>query len=878
MIPELGHFAAILALLVACAQAILPLIGARNNSVVWMAFASAAARLQLYLLAIAFACLTHAFVVGDFSVAYVAQHSNRQLPLLYRIAGVWGGHEGSLLLWSLMLAVWGAAVARFSRALPAAFTARVLAVMAAIAVGFLLFMLLTSNPFERLFPPPPDGRDLNPLLQDFGLAVHPPMLYAGYVGFSVAFAFAIAALLGGRLDAAWARWTRPWTTVAWLLLTVGITLGSWWAYYELGWGGWWFWDPVENASFMPWLAGTALIHSLAATEKRGVFKAWTVLLAICAFSLSLLGAFLVRSGVLTSVHAFATDPARGVFILIFLTLVVGGSLALYAYRAPTLVARAQFTPLSREAFLLINNVFFAVLCFTVLLGTMYPLMLDALTGAKISVGAPYFDLLFALFGAPLLLLLGIGAHLRWRRDRASRIGGALWMPALASIIIGALAPLTMAHYSPTAAIGATLGAWCMLATLSAVARGGVRAMTRAQVGMLLAHVGVGVFVVGVTFTNAYSVEKDVRMQPGDSLTLAGRAFVFEGVTDRPGARHATNYDALRGHFRIREGAHQFTLLPEKRVYLVQKNPMTEAAIDPGFTRDVFIALGEPLGNDAWSVRIYYKPLIRWIWLGALLMALGGLIAAADRRYRRTSTASPAAASTATLTVSSSTMPTVTVSFTTMTVTCNVNRVVDDNVAGDGVGGDNVTCNVNRVGNDNANSDHVVDGNVSGIDNANGDGVGGGNVTYNVNRVGNDNTNSDHVVDGNVSGIDNANGDGVGGDNVTCNVNRVSNNNTNSDHVVDGNVGGIDNANGDGVDNGNVTCNVNRVGNDNTNSDHVVDGNVSGIDNANGDGVGGDNVTYNVNRVGNDNANSDHVVDNAADITAPTAINPSIAIQ
>lgn len=645
MIPELGHFALILALPVAVAQAALPLYGAFANIPAWVAVARPAAFAQLLLVALAFACLTAAFITGDFSVGYVAQNSNSRLPLIYRIAGVWGGHEGSLLLWSLILALWSGAVAAFTRHIPARVAARILAVLALISIGFLLFMLLTSNPFARLFPAPPDGRDLNPLLQDIGLAVHPPMLYAGYVGFSVAFAFAIAAILGGRLDAAWARWARPWTNIAWCFLTVGIALGSWWAYYELGWGGWWFWDPVENASFMPWLAGTALIHSLAATEKRGAFKAWTVLLAVCAFSLSLLGAFLVRSGVLTSVHAFATDPARGLFILIFLGITVGGSLALYAWRAPALASDIGFAPVSRESALLINNVLFGALCFAVLTGTLYPLVLDALGGGKISVGEPYFNFIFAVIGAPLALVLGAGALLRWKRDRAARVGRKLPAPALASCAAGFLWPLTQPlPYSVNAALGLSLGCWVALGALLTLAeraggdgwRGKWRGILRAPAavfGMTVAHFGVGVFIIGVTFTHAYSVEKDLALAQGETAQVGGYAFRFDGVF----AHRGPNYDSARGEFVVGPGDALSTVLrPEKRTYLVQKNPMTEAAIDAGLTRDLYIALGEALdgSGEAWSVRIYYKPFIRWIWLGALLMAAGGLVAAADKRYRR----------------------------------------------------------------------------------------------------------------------------------------------------------------------------------------------------------------------------------------------------
>ena len=648
MIPEIGQFALILALVMALLQAVFPLYGSLANIPAWIALAKPAAGAQMLLVMVAFASLTCSFISSDFSVAYVANHSNSHLPLVYRISGVWGGHEGSLLLWSLILAIWSGAVARFTRQLPDLVIARVLSVMAMISIGFLLFMLLTSNPFERLFPVPLEGRDLNPLLQDIGLAIHPPMLYIGYVGFSVAFAFAIAALIGGRLDAAWARWSRPWTNIAWMFLTIGIALGSWWAYYELGWGGWWFWDPVENASFMPWLVGTALIHSLAATEKRGVFKAWTVLLAVFAFSLSLLGTFLVRSGVLTSVHAFATDPARGLFILIFLGIVIGGSLVLYAWRAPAVVSHVRFSPVSREMAILINNVFFGALAFAVLTGTLYPLILDALGGAKISVGEPYFNFLFAVIGAPLGLFIGVGALLRWKKDSVRRVRFKLLAPAVISVGIGLLLPLWMGHYSFSAAFGIALGCWVITTALLGLreraAPGkyiwgkymrGLKNTPRAVYGMTLAHIGVGVFIIGVTYTNAYSIEKDIRMAVGETFSVAGYEFAFKRVTDHRGP----NYDAARGEFIVtgRRGP-AIKLYPEKRTYLVQKNPMTEAAIDAGLTRDLYVALGEPLGEpaggEAWSVRIYYKPFIRWIWLGALLMALGGLVAATDKRYRR----------------------------------------------------------------------------------------------------------------------------------------------------------------------------------------------------------------------------------------------------
>ncbi len=638
MIAELGQFALSVALVMALLQAALPLYGAHKNIPAWMAAAKPLAYSQLFLLTAAFASLTYCFVTHDFSVAYVATHSNRSLPLLYRISGVWGGHEGSLLLWSLILALWGGAVARFTRRMPAPMTARALAVMAMIGGGFLAFILFTSNPFTRLLPAPLVGRDLNPLLQDIGLAVHPPMLYIGYVGFSVVFAFTIAALLGGRLDAAWARWSRPWCNLAWVFLTLGITLGSWWAYYELGWGGWWFWDPVENASFMPWLAGTALLHSLAATEKRGVFKAWSALLAVLTFSLSLLGAFLVRSGVLTSVHAFATDPARGLFVLIFLAVICGASLALYAWRAPRRVSPVRFALLSREMALLLNNILLGALCFSVLLGTLYPLLLEAVSGVKISVGAPYFNFMFAVIGAPLAVCIGIGAWLRWKKHQLAHLPRSLSVAALLSLAAGLALPLLSGKYSFSVALGLTLGIWIMLTTLAMLwartARGArlrdFAATPPAVYGMALAHIGVGVLIIGVAVSNAYSVEKDVRIAAGETFSLAGYDFQFNGTVKAPGA----NYESIRGEFLVRKNQQLVaTLYPEKRTYLVMKTPMTEAAIDPGFTRDLYVALGEPLDDSAWAVRLYYKPLLRWIWLGALLMALGGLIAAADHRYR-----------------------------------------------------------------------------------------------------------------------------------------------------------------------------------------------------------------------------------------------------
>ncbi len=640
MIPEIGHFALIIALCVALTQALVPLAGATLGVPRWIAVARPAALAQLLFVGVAYGCLTWAFVHHDFSVLYVARNSNSELPLIYRISGVWGSHEGSLLLWALVLALWTGAVALFTPSVPRAMRARVLAVLGFVSVGFLLFIVLTSNPFMRLLPAAAEGSDLNPLLQDIGLAIHPPMLYIGYVGFAVAFAFSIAALISGQVDSAWARWSRPWTNVAWLFLTLGIALGSWWAYYELGWGGWWFWDPVENASFMPWLIGTALMHSLAMTEKRGTFKAWTALLAIFTFSLSLLGTFLVRSGVLTSVHAFASDPARGVFILAFLGVVVGGSLALYAWRAPQLKSAAKTELLSRDGMLLLNNVFLAIVTAAILLGTLYPIAIDAL-GGKISVGPPYFNLMFISLTAPLAALIGVGMLIRWKHDRLARLGKLLWAPALGAIVIALLLSLALPRWLFAAFAGLALALWIAFTAGLAIRErlrhrslaSALRTTPGGFYGMLLGHLGIAVFIVGVTLTSLYTVEKDLRMAPGDTYTVEGYAFTFHGVR----RFDVANYTATRGGFSVREADSDYRvdLFPEKRVYRVQQSPMTEAAIDAGFTRDLFIALGEPLGDDgAWAVRVYYKPFIRWIWLGAIIMAIGGLCAATDRRYRR----------------------------------------------------------------------------------------------------------------------------------------------------------------------------------------------------------------------------------------------------
>jgi cytochrome c-type biogenesis protein CcmF len=638
MIPELGHVALILALCAALVQSILPLAGAARGDLAWMAVAAPAARLQFALQFIAFAVLMHAFAFNDFSLWYVANNSNSALPLPYRLSAVWGAHEGSLLLWTLLLGAWTVAVSFSRGSLPPRCFARVLGVMGLISCGFLLFMLFTSNPFMRLSPVPADGADLNPLLQDPGLIIHPPVLYTGYVGFSVAFGFAIAALLGRELDPAWARWTRPWTTAAWMFLTLGIALGSWWAYYELGWGGWWAWDPVENASFMPWLCGTALIHSLAATEKRGVFKNWTVLLAICTFALSLLGTFLVRSGVLTSVHAFATDPERGVFILALLGVVIGGSLLLYALRAPGTFGGAGYAALSRETLLLANSVLLTVALAAVLLGTLYPLLIEAL-GGKISVGAPYFNTVFVPLMCPVIAALGLGVLVRWRSDDWPRVWQRLRPLLLASVAAGVLLLVaTRDAAGMKLALGVALAVWILLSNL-AVLRDRLRSggidplrggLTRSFTGMLLAHIGLAVCIVGVTAVSNYSSDAHRRIGPGDTLELGSYRFRLLELKDVAGP----NYTATAADIEVFDGNKRVaTLRTEKRLYTVRGMPMTEAGIDAGLWRDVYVSLGEPLDGGDWSIRLQVRPLVRWIWLGALLMTVGGLLAVSDRRYR-----------------------------------------------------------------------------------------------------------------------------------------------------------------------------------------------------------------------------------------------------
>ncbi len=648
MLVELGHFALVLALFVAVAQVLLPLYGVWLRQPSAQAVARNAAYVHCLLLLFSFAALTVGFLQNDFTLDYAARQSNTMLPVWYKMSAVWGGHEGSLLLWALVLAAWTAAVARFSRSLPRDMTARVIAILGTVSIAFLLFILLTSNPFARLLPDfPPDGNDLNPLLQDPGLIIHPPMLYMGYVGFAVPFAFALAGLMGGRLDSAWSRWSRPWALAAWSFLTLGIALGSWWAYYELGWGGWWFWDPVENASFMPWLAGTALLHSLAVTEKRGVFKAWTVLLAIIAFALSLLGTFLVRSGVLTSVHAFASDPSRGLFVLGILAVVIGGSLTLFAVRAGALNSESRYELVSREMFLLANNLLLLTATTVVLLGTLFPLVADALDMGKISVGPPYFNLLFVPLTLVLLLFLGVGPQSNWKRHDAGRLLKPYIFILLAGLLLGVVLPLLwFGENDIRVAIACSL----VFAVTISIARdvllkvrtakagfwAGLRRLSRSYVGMQIAHVGLLVTVLGVTLVSTHSVERDLRMAPGDSVTEAPYTFVFHGVGERKGP----NYVARRGDIEVlKNGQSLRHLYPEKRIYNVQRNTMTEAAIDPGLFRDLYVALGEPLEDgQSWAVRVYHKPFVRWLWLGSIFMAAGAALAATDRRYRVRKTA------------------------------------------------------------------------------------------------------------------------------------------------------------------------------------------------------------------------------------------------
>ena len=641
MNPVFGHYALILALFVAALQAVLPLAGLSKNNEKLFAFATPMARIQSALIILSFLILTYAFYANDFSVYYVAVTSNSHLPLIFRLAAVWGGHEGSMLFWVTILAVWTLAVTFFAKELPLRFRSSLLAVMGLVTVGFLMFILFTSNPFDRIFPAPFDGRDLNPLLQDPGMVFHPPLLYMGYVGFSVAFSFAIAALIDGRLDVTWARWTRPWTTAAWVFLTLGIALGSRWAYYELGWGGWWFWDAVENASFMPWLIGTALIHSLAVTEKRDAFKAWTVLLSICAFSLSLLGTFLVRSGVLTSVHAFATDPSRGLFILLFLVVVIGGALTLFALRAQSVGLGEKFDLVSRESLLLTNNVVLFTATASVLLGTLYPLLIDAMGMGKISVGPPYFDTVFVAIMVPGIFLMGIGPIASWKKasvpDLASKLKWAMGI----SIISALLVPSVMGRLSPMIFVGLLMAFWVISSVivsiktrLNAIPGNDIvkkfKTFGPAFNGMLLAHFGLAIFIIGVTMVKGYEQEHDITMHNGETTVINGYDFTFKGTLPVKGP----NYESKQGQFYVTKDGKEIDLLtPEKRYYPVQGAVMTEASISINPVRDIYISLGEELEEGGWSIRIYFKPFVQWIWLGCLLMGLGGLLTMVDKRYR-----------------------------------------------------------------------------------------------------------------------------------------------------------------------------------------------------------------------------------------------------
>jgi cytochrome c-type biogenesis protein CcmF len=635
MVAELGHLALIVAAVLAALLSVVSGWGVWRRQWTWMAMARPFTALMWVSLAVSFACLAYAFLTNDFSVQYVAQHSNTLLPKPYQFAAIWGGHEGSLLLWIFLLATWMLAVAVFSRSLPQIMVSRVLVTLGWVSLGFLMFILITSSPFERLVPAPNEGRDLNPLLQDPGLVIHPPMLYMGYVGTAVAFAFALAALLAGRLDAAWARWSRPWTVSAWAFLTLGIGLGSWWAYYELGWGGWWFWDPVENASLQPWLVLTALIHSLSVTEKRGGFKAWTVLLAIAGFSLSLLGTFLVRSGVLTSVHAFASDPTRGVFILLFLAIVVGVSLTIFALKAPQVMTGSPFALVSRESMLLANSVFQVVATLVVMLGTLYPLVMDALNLGKLSVGPPYFNVVFVPMMVPVLFLLVPGVVARWREANVAELARELWPLALVSLAVGLALPALLGHWAWTAALGFTLGAWVGLSSLLHMVQ---RLRKPGRIsgsfwGQHLAHLGLAVVVVGITGVQHYQVERDVRMGIGDTVEIAPYTFRLAGVSKVPGP----NYEAVEGRFEvIKNGRVTEVLRTQKRKYFSSAMPMTEAGIDSNFWRDLYVSMGDPLpGNTAqWAMRVYYKPFVPWLWMGAVLMTLAGALAALDRRYRR----------------------------------------------------------------------------------------------------------------------------------------------------------------------------------------------------------------------------------------------------
>jgi len=637
MIPEIGQFALIIALTLSFFQGWFGLIGAHNNNLKTVILVKPIVNVQLLFVVVAFAALSYSFLTNDFSVLYVANHSHRALPAFYKFSAVWSAHEGSLLLWILILSCWTISVACLSKNLPEIFSVRVLGVLGLLNFGFLLFTLLTSNPFERVWPIPFDGNDLNPLLQDIGLAIHPPILYIGYVGFSVAYAFAVAAMLSGKLDQKWARWTRPWTTGAWLFLTVGIGLGSWWAYYELGWGGWWFWDPVENASFMPWLIGTALIHSLAVTEKRGLFKSWTLLLSVTAFSLSLLGTFLVRSGILISVHAFATDPERGLFILIFLTIVIGGALSLYAYKAPKMDENVRFNAFSRETFLLLNNVLLVVAATLILIGTLSPLVMEVFNLGKISIGPPWFEIAIMVPMLPLLVLVPMGMHSLWINQEPAGLYKKLRFPLIAAIILGfVITSFLYGRVGLLLIIGSITALWIMLSSIISFKSQWLlfkskQSLNRSITGMSLAHFGLGVFVFGVTIVSAFNIEADRSISVGDSISVAGYEYKLNAINEVDGP----NYRAIEAEIDVYQNNEFLAQLkPQKRTYIVQQSPMTEAAILAKWNKDLFIALGDSLGNGAWSIRVQYKPMIRWIWLGCIVMALGGLISISDRRYRK----------------------------------------------------------------------------------------------------------------------------------------------------------------------------------------------------------------------------------------------------
>ena len=641
MVAEFGHFSLIIALFIALMQTVIPQIGASIKNQLWMSCARPLVLAQSLFILLSFICLVFLFINDDFSVRYVAENSNTLLPDRYKISAVWGAHEGSLLLWVLILAFWSLAVSIFSSKLPIQLVARVLAVLGFISVGFYLFMLFTSNPFDRSLPYfLTEGADLNPLLQDVGLIFHPPILYMGYVGLSVAFAFSVAALLNGSIDSAWARWVKPWTLIAWMFLTLGISLGSWWAYYELGWGGWWFWDPVENASLMPWLVCTALIHSLSVTEKRGAFASWTLLLAITAFSLSLLGTFLVRSGVLTSVHAFATDPTRGIFILIFLIVVIGGSLLLFAFRGPTKKSSSKFSSLSKELFILANNLILIIITAVILLGTLYPLIADVLGWGKISVGPPYFNLFFVPLTLLLGLLMPVASILRWKKTPRLNILKYFNGPLILSVIIGGSFPLMYESYEPIAVVSIFISSWIILITLRDIGHksstkvsilDGLKRIKISYWGMVTAHIGVAICIIGVGLTSAYSIQRDVRMLPGETISLAN--YQFEFVTIEP--YEGPNYIADQATVLVTKKNSTIALLkPQKRRYFSSGQTMTEASIDSSIFRDLYIALGEPLQGDAWAIRIYIKPFVMWIWIGALFIAMGAVLASLDGRFKK----------------------------------------------------------------------------------------------------------------------------------------------------------------------------------------------------------------------------------------------------